>query len=175
MLLLLSSLDHRDSRHPLMLCGPRETSLSSRDCRLARIEAELNNAECGNSIVPAIPVRIRDHEAFRTAVGPNRLRYRGSHNRYVSRILHNHAPTMPISISERETRLPYPARAAGSTSHACEIAAEYRTQSLVPWRTSFFFLQPQESNWDAKGTFCLGPAFRRKRFRLLEAINVTSR
>jgi hypothetical protein len=42
MLLLLSSLDHRGSCHLLMLSGRREASVNSRDCRLARGEAELN-------------------------------------------------------------------------------------------------------------------------------------
>jgi len=154
MLMLRSPLDHRGSWHLLMLNGRREASFSTRDCRLARGEAELNNAGCGNYIVQAILVRIRDHEAFRAAFGPRDLQHRISNIRNINRLFHNPPRSiMPISISQAETQPPCPSGAAGSTSLACKIASEYRTRSLAPWRTSSVFScdTRRRSNSDAKG------------------------
>jgi hypothetical protein len=89
MLVLPSPLDYRRFRHVILFSGPRDASFSTRYRRLARGEAALNNAGCGNDIVQTILVRIRDHEAFRTAFGPRDFEHCVSHFCNINRLFHS--------------------------------------------------------------------------------------
>src|SRR6266481_2119591 len=99
MLVLLSLLEYRYFWHVVLCSGRQGASLRNPRCRLARGETARNNAGCGNYIVQAILVRIRDDEALRTAFGPRDLQHRVSHIRNINRLFHNPTPTMLISIS----------------------------------------------------------------------------
>ncbi len=75
--------------------------------------------------------------------------------------------TMPISISQAETQPLCPSGAAGSTSLASEIVPEYRTRSLVPWRTSYMFSCKHPGERQFRCQRCsrsFGPAFRGRAF-----------